>query len=261
MIYPYEVNHRASLTRIFKRRMHELLIDKIDHSTPLDCGTIRPIFVVGCGHSGTTLVATQLFQNPQVLPIARETHIFHPLRSLSRTKCAVSKWIFISQVLGVSAFVEKTPKHIHSIGKILSLIPSATIVFVHRDPLETIASLSKRFDDLEFCIERYDIDNWAGLEATRKFENVVSVPFREFKKEPEPFIQDILQILGEEKSSDQDEEVTNYHARVKSGLLDERVSQVSKKVNSDPKTMHTLAASDRKLISNRTKRIASLLGY
>lgn len=248
--------------RIAKRRLQRIIRDTLDPPSELECGGIKPIFVVGCGHSGTTVVANQLFQNPNVLPIARESHIFHPLIRHSNCARTVFEWLFISQVLDVQAFVEKTPKHIHSIARIIRLLPDSVIVFVHRDPTSTVTSLYKRFGDLDFCIERYNIDNSAGVEAMHKFDNVVDVRLDRFQADPRGIVSTLFARSSVDIVSDGPRKAINFFSRVKSGLLPYRVEQVGASINKSKDQIHgALTTQQLQYVCSRTAVVASKLGY
>src|SRR5690625_2820607 len=159
MHYRYAVNHHVSM-----RNYLRILAKSIAHNitaplvSPLN-GKTKFCFVAGCGHSGTTLLASRLANHPEAFLIARETGAFFPDIGLYGSKLLVREWAFMAKYLSKQWVIEKTPKHLHCARRIKRVVPDAKVVVTVRNPLDNIASLFKRFGDLKYCIERWCLDN------------------------------------------------------------------------------------------------------
>lgn len=137
-----------------------------------------PIFVVGCGHSGTTELITLLNRHPLItayldgpgmefavqpnsfaspwpswLPVSSR-HDDRTFRDLARRKHA-SHWAV------------KSPSNICRLGYILKSLPRSRVVMMVRDGRDTMLSLAERFPREELTgplvLGRWINDNTAGL--------------------------------------------------------------------------------------------------
>jgi hypothetical protein len=106
------------------------------------------------------------------------------------------EWDNIASMLGFTHVLEKTPKHVHCLAAVRRVLPSPRIVLVVRNPLDNVASLFKRFpDNLEFCINRWCLDNRAVLREIER-EDVVVVTYERFVEEPENELMRICKHSG-----------------------------------------------------------------
>ena len=126
-----------------------------------------PLFIVGCGHSGTSLLLAVLGSHSKICAIPGETKlaynyitnapVLHPdarrmiryfdLLTISENKC---RWI------------EKTPKHIFSIPLLRQLFPGCKFIIILRDGRDVACSIEARYGSLEEGIRRWIEDNRAG---------------------------------------------------------------------------------------------------
>lgn len=150
------------------------------------------IFVVGCSHSGTTLMATILGRNSNILALGNESYLFG--QQYSAIKYGVKQWDVIAQQLSKKNFVEKTPKHVFEIGKILKILPSCKIIYIVRNAEDNIASLYKRNSDFSFSLKKYISDNLVAM----KFENdkrVKKVFYESLVRTPETTVKSICDFI------------------------------------------------------------------
>jgi hypothetical protein len=116
----------------------------------------RPVFVVGCPRSGTSLVYTLLrchdaFRSPEgeghLLWNAYQHPRFTGWSSDRATAADVRpeepRFIYsvISQISGEGRFLDKTPKNVLKIPYLARLFPDATFVLLRRDGRDTVNSL------------------------------------------------------------------------------------------------------------------------
>lgn len=108
-------------------------------------GLERVAFICGCGHSGTTLVATILSAHPRIHVPLYETEAFlandaqavETLAELRDTALASGKHILI----------EKTPRHVRRMPLIRRMVPDARFVLLVRDGRDSTASFAKRMNN------------------------------------------------------------------------------------------------------------------
>jgi hypothetical protein len=154
--------------------------------------TGEPIFIVGCGHSGTSLLLVILGAHSKIFAVPHESRI-----------AAHRRWRFLAAMRrfnrwaiahGKTRWVEKTPKHILHIDNILKHRPNARIVLIVRDGRDVACSLQKRHGSLEFGIRQWVQRNTEGKKYwshpnvhVLKYESLISA-FEETMREVLAFI-------------------------------------------------------------------------
>lgn len=159
----YAVEHRRpwhEWARVRTRRLIRGLPDAL--VTPFETN-LDTAFVVGCGHSGTTLLAAKLGRLAGCFLPGWETGAFLPDRGLYWSKAAFGTILRTAEAAGGRVVLEKTPKHVHCAARIRRLLPRAKFLVVVRNPVDTCGSLLQRFGDLQAVIERWNMDNAAAL--------------------------------------------------------------------------------------------------
>lgn len=163
--------HRVSTLCWFKVMARDAIIRWLTTNKEVVNENAKTVFIVGCGHSGTTLLANRLGLHPDVYTYPSETNIYLP--GMKKRICA-SSWFSLGLEILVDCnkkiLIEKTPKHVHVIDEIHTEHPKSLILGLARNPLDNIASLKSRFGDLNFSIERWLIDNTALLNAVARHD-------------------------------------------------------------------------------------------
>lgn len=227
---------------------------------------VTSCFVVGCGHSGTTLVAEKMGKNPQSFLVNRETDIFSPPAGLQHAKAAVREWLFFTKFNDKSLLIEKTPKHIHTVNRIRKVLPNSYIVALTRNPLDTIASLYRRFGDLDFSTERWLIDNEAVVKNKGKASDFLPMKYEELTATPAARFQEIFsfikipwdpEILKEGRSS------FNKGTKMKDiEFSNMRVQQVEAAIRPNNGKWSKVFSDDQaKSVFRKTESLAQELGY
>lgn len=103
----------------------------------------RNAFICGCGHTGTTLVATILSTHSEIFLPLVETGIFiEENERLARRRLGLLRNAVEEN--GKSVLVEKTPRHVRHLDKIRRLAPGARLILMVRDGRDVAASIGKR---------------------------------------------------------------------------------------------------------------------
>jgi hypothetical protein len=157
-----------------------------------------PIFILGCGHSGTSLLVRVLGAHSRIAAIPFESNFALKWPA----SCRESQQFFAhaekyTRAMGKARWLEKTPRHIYRIAEILRYFPEAKIVLMIRDGRDVACSIRDRYGSLEAGIHRWVEDNEAG----RKFwthPNVRVVRYEELVADFEKTVREIVAFVGEE---------------------------------------------------------------
>lgn len=122
--------------------------------------TSPPIFVVGCGHSGTSVLLKILNMHPHIHAIPFESRVF--LKSVWKIRMARFFWYKNTIAAGKLRWAEKTPAHVHAISRILEIYPGARILLIIRDGRDVALSLRKRTGNFAAGVARWVRDNRAA---------------------------------------------------------------------------------------------------
>lgn len=219
--------------------------------------------VVGCGHSGTTLMAAKLSNHSSVLGIGRETNIFaRGHHSLLTVRAVAQEWIYFSEFYSKGYILEKTPKHIYSYKAVQKILPNNKFIVMTRNPLDTIASLYKRFGDLNYSIDRWLWDNTEALKLQGN-SNVLFIRYEEFTNNPQLTLEQVTDFLGLTfESSMLENKATVYTKTAQKDNMKLRKEQVSKPILPNEggwKVVFNTCEADK--IREETRVIAEKLGY
>lgn len=157
------------------------------------------VFVVGCGHSGTSILTRILGNHHNIYAIPRETGMFFAKEKNILQK--ISKYKQKAEELNKQFIVEKTPKHLYKIDDIIRIIPDAKILFIVRDGRDVTYSIMNRYKDkkdgINIGMKRWLNDNEEGW----KYSGKPYIKFFKYEKLVTDFINkitDILKFIGEE---------------------------------------------------------------
>jgi hypothetical protein len=259
----FTIDHRMSFASYLALSAKRLIRGAADPFVSRFDSDLTSVFVVGCGHSGTTLVAGKISRLSGCYCASWETNAFHPDVGLYWSKAVYGTLMQVARGTGASVLVEKTPKHVHCQMRILRLVPAARFIVVVRNPLDTCASLFRRFGSLDFAIERWNMDNAAALEVAAapssklvRYEELVSNPQVEFSS--------IASFSGLSWFAEAAEGgVTAFRADDSAGpnmiLRSRQVAQPIEARVDVWRGVLTTAMADE--VTARTRRVAAALGY
>jgi len=117
-----------------------------------------PIFIVGCGHSGTTLMVRVIGAHPAVMPLLKETYTFFDHKFFK-----LRGYDLDCYRQGKRAWLEKTPAHIQRLGELFEQRPHARVILMLRDGRDVAVSLKERLAAFGPGVGRWVADNLAGL--------------------------------------------------------------------------------------------------
>ena len=126
-----------------------------------------PLFIVGCGHSGTSLLLAVLGSHSRICAIPQESCIAYdyPTRSPGvnpDARLLLKYFDLLAIAEHKMRWVEKTPKQIYSISLLRQLVPGCKFIIILRDGRDVACSLATRYGSLEDAIKRWVEDNEAG---------------------------------------------------------------------------------------------------
>lgn len=167
----------------------------------------NPIFIVGCGHSGTSLLVRILAEHSQLHGITKETAVFQQsdlryarwhfsgwLRLLFKRKSLLESFDQACNAAGKTRWAEKTPSHIHHIKKIFSTYPLSQLLFIVRDGRDVCCSIAARNGSFRKAISRWKRDNEAMLPYLND-NRVLLVKYEELISKQQTEIDRILDFL------------------------------------------------------------------
>jgi cell division protein FtsL len=117
----------------------------------------EPIFILGCEHSGTSIMLSILSNHNEIYALTNETGIF------SQKYLNLTQLLFFIKQAGRNRLLEKTPKHVHHIPKIISVFPKAQIIVMIRDGRDVACSIKERTGDIDLGIKKWIESNEAWL--------------------------------------------------------------------------------------------------
>lgn len=153
-----------------------------------------PVFIVGCGHSGTSVLLKILATHPHLHAIPFESRAF--LKSPWKIRMARLVWYKNTVAAGKHRWVEKTPAHIHAIGRILEVYPDARILLIVRDGRDVAVSLRKRTGNFAAGVARWMQDNRAG-EAYWNYPQVFKLTYEALVTDFDSILPRVCEFIGE----------------------------------------------------------------
>jgi len=115
---------------------------------------MKNVFIVGCGHSGTSIVARILSSHTKVYVVPKETGVFF-LNESDTSESIIKDYENYASTENKEYCVEKTPSHVMCIKKIFEVRPKSKIIVCVRDPRDVACSYRERGFIFKDGIERW----------------------------------------------------------------------------------------------------------
>lgn len=167
------------------------------------------VFVVGCGHTGTSIVTRILSSHPDIYVVPRETGWF-----FSQDLESINKEILKEERKSIkkekSFCVEKTPRHILSVDNIWKLRPKSKIIICVRDPRDMACSYKERGFSFFDGLKRWR-DSYMSIKSYLDNDLVHVVKLEDLIDSPDIVVSEILEFLGLKKQS-----LLNYYKKPQS---------------------------------------------
>lgn len=162
-------------------------------------------FICGCGHSGTTLLATMFRFHPQIYVPTYESDAFLTTDEVMEQKLAQLQDETLAA--GKRYLLEKTPRHVRFMPKMRAVVPNARFVLMVRDGRDVTASITHRFAvGAEYGLERWTIDNGLVLAEVGK-PDVFLLRYEDLITRTESSVRATCDFLGVEYVDD----LLKYH--------------------------------------------------
>lgn len=154
-----------------------------------------PTFIVGCGHSGTSILLSILSNHPRFFTVIPESYIFHK-NEYFRSKL-LRLWVHHAYSNTKHVILEKTPSHCLKIKIILKTFLKPKIIAVIRDGRDVCCSLKKRDNIFINGFNRWIFENTELIKYLDS-KNIILVRYEDFVKNPENIINKISIFLDED---------------------------------------------------------------
>jgi hypothetical protein len=164
-----------------------------------------PVLIVGCGHSGTSILLTILGAHSRICAVPHES-MFAMQDNRPKANKKLRRFNRMAIAAGKRRWVEKTPKHILRIGRILEWCPDTKIILIMRDGRDVACSIKKRTGSLEEGVRRWQEDNLAGKKYWTN-PNVHVMRYEDLVTDFEATISSIMAFIDEEYEP----EMRDYH--------------------------------------------------
>lgn len=139
-----------------------------------------PIFVMGCSHSGTTLMMALLARHPDCHVVAFESGVLLPESGIEEIRQFYTEQ---SGLAGGKRLVEKTPRHVFAIPRLFRLFPNARAVVMLRDGRDVAVSIRRRKGTLHAAMNRWmeaakSLEPWVDDKRMHivRYESLVTEP-------------------------------------------------------------------------------------
>lgn len=174
----------------------------------------RFVFIVGCGHSGTTILHRILSEHPAVHGITKESNLF-----LNFTDDAILEqlrvWEQEAEAAGREVVLEKTPFHLYCFNRINEFVRHASFVSIVRDGRDVVASYVASGHSMQWGIDYWTTCMQYEEELTRKVRSHHRLTLERLVEDPHRTVSGLLAALGLEAGDELVNRMLRYHEQPK----------------------------------------------
>jgi hypothetical protein len=159
---------------------------------------MRRTFIVGCGHSGTSLLLSILGSHSKIHIFPFETTLFRARKG--KVKSILKHFDNTAISHNKYHWIEKTPKHILFLENIFRFCPDANVVLMIRDGRDVAMSIKARTQNFEEGVKRWVADNSAGQNYWTH-PRVLTIRYEDIIEDFKSIVSQTVRFIGEEYES------------------------------------------------------------
>lgn len=163
----------------------------------------NPVFIVGCGHSGTSIILRVLGAHSNFCTIEDESRLFY--KSHRELICTLLYWSSKLEETDKKRIIEKTPEHIYCIDKIFKIFPNANIICMVRDGRD-VACSHKHRNTIQFGMQSW-VEASIAIRPYLHHRNIKIIKLEELVANPVTTLTQALKFTGEQFESS----ILEYH--------------------------------------------------
>lgn len=152
-----------------------------------------PTFIVGCGHSGTTLLLAMLSRHPSLHAIPYESGLI--TGSPADVDWFVAQFNRETRRAGKASWVEKTPSQVRHIGRLLERFPGGRVIVMVRDGRDVACSIEARTGDFAAGARRWEDDN-AAADGWSDHDAVSVLQYEDLIEDQEAALRSVCDFLA-----------------------------------------------------------------
>ena len=172
-----------------KNQYHDLRNKALDSKLALKK---EPVFIVGCGHSGTTLLLTMIGKHSSIHSVPYESNIFLPQHDFNELK---EFFYEVEKEAGEKTILEKTPRHVQCLSRLFKIFPNAKVIAMIRDGRDVVSSMKKRSIGINKAINRW-VKDCQHISDHQDKPGMHIIKYEDLVTTPEEVLTDIFSFLG-----------------------------------------------------------------
>lgn len=157
----------------------------------------NPVFIVGCGHSGTSILLRVIGTHSSFHAVEGESRLFYKTsREMSRT---IQSWLEILRKNNKKRIIEKTPEHIYRLGDMFKTLHGVKVICMVRDGRDVACSHKQR-NTFDIGLESW-VKSTSAIKPYLNHPDVMIVRLEDFVSGPARSLEAIMEFLGEKYES------------------------------------------------------------
>lgn len=153
-----------------------------------------PIFIGGCGHSGTSFLRSILGAHSNIYAVPYESRF--AFKPKEEWKASSDEFELLRKQSGKKRWLEKTAQHVLAMGDVMKAFPDSPFILVIRDGRDVACSIRDRWGIFGHGVRRWMSDNKAG-EMHWANPRVLVLRYERIIENFEEAIGGVMKFLGE----------------------------------------------------------------